>query len=317
MGINIKETDIKRRKIFPSPESHLDFFDVSDRRIYPVGEELFLEDKIFEEPIALCLNDSANSINIRNCEFRNGAWVRNLDSKKEISIILYKSNIIKNFSVSPHGIIKTLCIDTSTVDQLSISGRSNEIDIYASEINWIIFEGLKNDILIVEKTKIEKYSMIEFQSSYVNYDTDDLAIKDYNKFICIYNQNKKSVSENYHRIVLKSAKSLKSKTEINYQLSKATSSPLLSLFGYFYRPKRIVLFMMSIVFLYSILYYFFFGFSFDKSIYFSVITFLTIGYGDIDQNYSMLRTVLIFSEGLSGMIYSASLLISIMNSFKK
>jgi hypothetical protein len=145
-----------------------------------------------------------------------------------------------------------------------------------------------------------------------------LAITDYKRFISQEEQSIKDVSEEYHNLVIKACKSIEEKRKINYQIAKATSSKYLILFGYFFNPLYVFLWMIAFILAFSILYYLFLDETFVRSIYFSIYTFLTIGFGDIAADkHIFIKSILVFSEGFIGITYCAVFLTSIINSSKK
>lgn len=316
--ILITKEDLASRKISAPVNTKEDYLDYEIRRLFPINGKHELENKIFENTVALCLTDITISIVIKNCEFKKGLFIRFGKEDKDYTIFMYKCNIGEEFSFPTFEAKNDISIDTCIINTLNITGKSNKIDLYGSKINLLSIENAKCESLNILKTEINKYALYKFNPIEVEFDTDNLAISDYSRFVKSNGQTDKQVSEIYHRMVLKAAKSIKSTSEINYELTKSTSHWTAFLFGYFHKPLYVVLWMIAIVFLFSIIYFLLWDVDYSKSLYFSVYTFLTIGFGDLEGiKDSFLRTFLVFSEGLLGILYTATLLTSIMNSSRK
>ncbi|QVY66862.1 hypothetical protein [Polaribacter sp. Q13] len=125
------------------------------------------------------------------------------------------------------------------------------------------------------------------------------------------------VSEIYHIFVLKSAKSIKSNSKINYEITKATSYGIAFIFGYFYKPFFVVLWMIVFIFIFAFIYMGLFNLNFENAIFNSGFTFLTIGFLENNETRTLLETTLMLSEGIIGITYTATLLTSIINSTRK
>ena len=318
MKVNILEDDINKRNLFKSPNSVSDYLTDEIRRIFPIDDNINLRNSAFEEPIVLCLDKGSVKITIENCYFKNGLFIRRGLQGVDYTMFIFKTNICDMLAItSVNYAVCTVNIDTCQIDKVFISDRIEKIDLFASKIEVLSMQNLKGNIFRLEQTKIRKYNLASCNFNEVEIDTDNLAISDYSRFINTGNHTKKQVSELYHRFVLKAAKSIKSVTEINYELTKATSNWTSFLFGYFFKPLQVILWIIGIIIFYSGIYKFVFDVCYNKALYFSVYTFLTIGFSDIGNPDSLLKTVLVFSEGLLGVLYSAVLLTSIINSSKK
>lgn len=317
-NIDINKEELAKRTISVIPNSHTDYFDTGGyRRIFPVGKSFKLENKIFEENVGICLKDEELSIEIINCEFKKGMFVRRGDTDVDYNIFIFKSNITDSLVLHSFDAKNKISIDTSIVSTIIVSGKSEKIDFFNSQVDEIIFEFLKCDRFNSERSDLMKFSLYKFNALEVDFDNDDIAISDYSRFIERSDQTKKQTSEIYHRFALKAVKSIKASREVNYQLTKSTMNWIGLFFGYFFKPLQIILWIISIVMLYGILYWLLFDKGILSSIYFSAYTFLTIGYTDLESSTGIMKTILIFSEGLLGIIYAAALLTSIINFTKK
>ncbi|MDV7697633.1 hypothetical protein N6B72_11935 [Chryseobacterium soli] len=311
----ITNEDRSKRQISICPNSSLDYIDNDKRRIFPNDEDLILKDNIFEEHIALYLTNIPIKIKITNCEFKQGLAIRQEEIiDQDYSIFIYKSEIKECLSFNNSNAIT---IDSCELTDLFLSGKSSMIDLYRVRIRTLIIEHLKNDEISISQTEISKFKLYDFNYKQVYFDTDKLAISDYSKFITNTTQTKKDVSEIYHRFVLKSAKSIKSHSDINYQLTKSTSSIKAILFGYFHKPLLMVFYMLIVITLYAVIFTFRYDLTFTKALFESCTTFLTIGFPKTKDDASIIDIVLMFSEGIIGVTYIAALLISIINSSTK
>ena len=317
MEVLISKEDKELRIISEPENTNVDYLDDEIRRLFPINGKHEYENKVFENTVAICLTDIPISITIKNCEFKKDLFIRFGKEDKDYTLFIYKCNIVGEFSTPSFEAKNDIAIDTCVIEKFNITGKSNRIDLYGSKINLLAIENEKCESFNVLKSEIKKYALYKFNPNEVEFDTDDLAISDYKRFDTSFNQTERQVSELYHRIVLKTAKSIKSTREINYELTKATSNWTGFLFGYFYKPLYVVIWMTAIVFLFSMIYELAWSMGYDKSLYFSVYTFLTIGFGDIATEVSMLKTILVFIEGMLGIVYTAALLTSIINSSKK
>lgn len=317
-NIKINDSDRLKRYHFPCSNTNLDYMDFDIRRIFTQNGKHEFENQIFEEKIGICLTENATKISIKNCNFKQGFFIRNVEEHDfDYSIYIYKSDITNDASIAKFESKSDISIDCCMIDNLYISGKRGKIDFYGSEVGILDMEYTNFELFRVELTNISKYSLLSFNPTAVFFDTDNLAISDSSRFLPKSNQTLKQVSEIYHRAVIKSANSIKSATEINYQLTRATSDWKSIPFGYFYKPFTIVLWMSSIIIVFSILYWLTLGVDYENALYFSVYTFLTIGFGDLGNSNLMLKTLFVFIEGLLGIVYVSALLISIMNSSRK
>ncbi|PXY41844.1 hypothetical protein DMB65_04575 [Flavobacterium cheongpyeongense] len=321
MKPEIIQEDILQRVIFPSQNNHSDYIDNDIRRIFEADGKHEYENKIFNETVALCLPDTKVKIIIRNCDFKKGLVVRRTDagSDKEYSIHIYKTNIPNKLVLPSWDACNKIDIDTCKVDKLYVTGKNKKISFYSSTLSEFHAEYGRCKLFKVENSAIEKFSLFKFESSKVEFDTDDLAIRDKKRFITRTAQTFDEVSEIYHKLVLKSAKSIKAKRQINYQLSKATSNWTSLIFGYFFKPLYVIYWMIGVVIVYAGLYHLLLHINFVQALYFSAYTFLTIGFSDVGQlsDASIAKAILIFTEGLFGITYCAAFLTSIINSSKK
>lgn len=310
--------DKDKRRISVCENNSLDYIDNDYRRIFPDKEKLLLEDKIFEEHIALCLTNIPLKFEIKNCEFKKGLNIRRGEIDKDYNIYIYKSEINDTFSLVTHDNTNDISIDTCNINDLLLSGKCNKLDIYNTNISIFMVEYLKVDEISFNKTKIKKYKLNNFTHNQVSFDTDKLAISDYSKFITNSGQTKKEVSEIYHRFVLKASKSIKANSDINFQLTKATSFRFAFVFGYFYKPWIVVFWMMVIVLIYGVIYMCVYNLNFINGLFQSGSTFLTIGFLKSNSCYiSIWDSLLMLSEGIIGVTYTATLLTSIINSTRK
>lgn len=315
----ISEEEEGKRQISVSENSDLDYFDNEIRRIFPSGSELILENKIFEEHVALCLTDNPIKIKIINCRFRKGMIIRRGEIDKDYSLFIHKSEVDGRLSLLTHDNSNEIFIDTCKIGELLLSGRSNKIDLYNVKIDKLMIEHLKSTLFSINKTIILKYKLYDFTHNEVLFDTDKLAISDYSKFIISSGQTVEQVSEIYHRFVLKAAKSMISNYEINYELTKSTSSKLNCIFGYFYKPSYIIVGMLFFILVFAVVFKFIEGndSTFTKAFFQSAQTFLTMGFHKGANDASLLDAILMLLEGILGIIYTAALLTSIINSTRK
>lgn len=257
------------------------------------------------------------SINIINCEFKQGLFVRRGEIDVDYNIFIFKSKLSDDLVLHSFDAKNKISIDTSIISGIVVSGKSEKIDFFNSRIDILTFEFLRCDKFNSERSDLGKFSLYKFNTIEVDFDNDNIAISDYSRFIERSDQSKKQTSEVYHRFVLKAVKTIKASREVNYQLTISTMSWIGIFFGYFFKPLQIIAWMLCAVIIYGFIYWILFDKELINSIYFSAYTFLTIGYGDLDSNYGIIKTILIFSEGLLGITYAAALLTSIINYAKK
>lgn len=308
------------RKNSPCPNSKDDYMDFTIRRVSLDGLTYWLKDSIFNETIAISLREKQCKIEIHNCEFKNGLLIR-WDGKtepKDYSIFLYKCEVHKACNLTSFDLKKKVAIDLSKIETLFLSGESERIDFFGSAIGKLDMESEKCDLMHIEKTKISQYKLNDLKVADFKTDEKKLAITDYSKFIPSSTQTISDVSEIYHKLVLQAVSSIEEKRKVNYELAKATSSKYLIPFGYFYHPLHVFYWMLGIITFFSILYWAVLGIAFDKAAYFSIYTFLTIGFGDVSESSSLfLKSILVFCEGFLGILYCSVFLASIINSSKK
>lgn len=308
-----------KRALFKIPKNDInDYFDVKHRRIYPSNND-YLKNKIFEEAICIYLRNGFDNLIISNCRFKEGLSIKFAEEKAfDFKLLIINSNIAGNCSIDSSEAENEIDIDCSLIEKLLVTGTSRKIYFFKSIVENLTLEFLDCERFISELSEFYKYSLHRFTANQVKFDTDKLAISDYGKFSERIGQTKEETSEIYHNFVLKAATKVAISQEIKYQLAKATSSKVGFLFGYFYKPINVVLWMILLVFLYSLGYTFFFNKPFLDAFYFSVITFLTIGYSNtlnITPSYPLI--LMIFSEGLLGIVYAAALITTIVNSSRK
>jgi hypothetical protein len=297
-----------------------DYMDFNIRRISIKGKRYELKNKIFETPIAINLYEGQEKIVIENCEFKKGFFLRSMGKEGVLKydIFIFRSTILGECSFAAFEEPKTVSIDTCKIKKVNLIGKSNKIEIYRSEITTLYLENEECEYLTIDNSIIEKFSLFRIKIKDVNIDNTELAISDYNRFIPSFGQDKKDVSEIYHKLVLRCSNSINESRKINYELSKATSSKYLVLFGYFFNPFYVFYWMLGIISVFSVLYWLILNESIEKSIYFSIYTFLTIGFGDIaGEHHLFLKSILVFFEGFLGILYCAVFLTTIINSSKK
>jgi len=316
-NIEIKEEELAKRIISTSPNSHNDYIDEVCRRIFPESQTIEFENKIFNETIGICLKDKKLSIKIINCEFKKGLFVRRGEIDVDYDIFIYKSKISKKLVLNSFDAKNEISIDTSIISSIAVSGKSEKIDFFNSQIDILTFEFLRCNKFNSVRSDLEKFSLYKFNAIEVDFDNENIAISDYSRFIERSDQSKKQTSEVYHRFVQKAVNTIKASREVNYQLTKSTMSWIGLFFGYFFKPLQVILWMTCIVILYGIMYSILFDKELTNSIYFSAYTFLTIGYGDLESSHGIVKTIFVFSEGLLGITYAAALLTSIINYAKK
>jgi hypothetical protein len=317
-NIRIPKEELDKRTVSVIPVSHSDYLDTGGyRRIFPDGGTIKFENKIFNETVGICLKEEKLSIEIINCEFKKGLFIRRGEIDVDYSIFIFKSEINDALVLHSFDAKNKISIDTSTVSTITVSGKSEKIDFFNSQVDTLVFEFLKCDRFNSERSDLIKFSLYKFTALEVDFDTDNIAISDYSRFIERSDQSKKQTSEIYHRFALKAVKTIKASRAVNYQLTKSTMNWVGIFFGYFYKPIHIILWILCIVIVYGVLYWLLFDKELIVSIYFSSYTFLTIGYGEIESSSGVLKTILVFSEGLLGITYAAALLTSIINFTKK
>lgn|GEM_PF-4678502 len=308
------------RKQSVCPNNQEDYLDFSVRRIGVKGKKYELINQIFDEEIAINLTDNQTKIEINNCEFKKGLFIRWEGDAipKSYSIFIYKSEVNGNLSLVSVDIKKDVIIDLSEINKLYLSGISEEINFYGNIIEKLYLEDEKCESLRIEKTTIKQYALYKVDIKEIEIDRKDLVITDYKRFISQNGLTILDVSYIYHKLVLPLSKSISETRKINYEIAKATSSKYLILFGYFFNPIYVFYWMIVIIALFSVLYFLLLGETLEKSIYFSIYTFLTIGFGDIaENNHVLLKAILVFIEGFLGITYCAVFLTSIINSSKK
>lgn len=316
--INIPQEDINKRVEFPSPNTSLDYIkDGSYRKIIAKNDTIIFRDKIFNERTGITLETNNTHIEIKNCEFKKGFFLNRGKNDYNYKIFIYKSNFSHSLTLNTYDARNNVSIDTSIITEIFLSGKSDKIDFYKTKVTLLHLESLRCDSYTMIDSEVNFYSLYKFTSDEVEFDTENIAISDYSRFKTHAGQTKKEVSEIYHKFALKGVKSLKSSNSVHYQLTKATSTTAALFFGYFYKPFNIVFWILIIVLVYANLYYFILHMEPLDSLYFSSYTFLTIGYNDVKPEISLIKTILIFSEGLLGIVYAAALLTSIINTSKK
>jgi len=306
------------RTVSISPNNNLDYLTDGYRRIFPEDNAINLEDLIFEEHIALCLTDYSVEITIRNCWFKKGLNVRRGgEQDKDYRFFAYKTEIDDSLSLPSHDNKNEIAIDTCKLNTLFLTGRSTKLDIYKSSIVIFSVEYFRCDEIIINSTKIHKFKLYDFSHGIVSFDTDKLVVSDYDRFVLSWNQTKREVSEIYHRFVLKSSKSIKSNNDINYQLSKSTSYRIMLIFGYFYSPLQVLFWMLVWITFFGLIYIPVFGKPFSDTLFTSGYTFLTIGFFESKCPRTFIETAFMLTEGVLGLVYTATLLVSITNLSKK
>ena len=310
------------RKINNSPNSELDYVDRlnHDRRISIDGQKYELHNSIFEDFISIRLNDTQTKVEIHNCEFKKGlslSWKGNVEPK-DYSIFIYKSDINRHLSLVAFDTRKKVSLDFCRVDKLFLSGQSKEVDLYGCQVDNLCLENENCEALKIEKTFIQDYTLNAIKVGTFETDAKELVITNYSRFKTQHGQTARDVSYIYHKLVLSAANSISETRKINYEIAKATSAKYLIVFGYFFNPLYVFFWMVGIIILFSLLYVLLLGETYEKSIYFSIYTFLTIGFGDIsDEKHTLIKSVLVFLEGFLGITYCAVFLTSIINSSKK
>lgn len=296
-NVIITPEDITKRTISISPNSHNDYITESYRRMFPVGQKLSIENQIFEERLGICLKETSLALEIINCEFKKGFFVRRGEKDVDYDIFIYKCNISDSLVLHSFEAMNKVSIHNSIVEYIIISGKSEIVDFYRADVEKLELEFLRCAKFSMELSDIHIYSLYKFSSAEVEFDTDDIAISDYSRFAERSDQSKKQTSEVYHRFVLKAVKTIKASRAVNYQLTKATTSWLGIFFGYFYKPLHILFWILCVVIIYSAFYSLILGKCFIESLYFSSYTFLTIGYGDIDEKKNFYKDNLGFFRG--------------------
>lgn len=318
--MNDQQELLELRKQNVCPNTQDDYMDFLVRRIGLKDEKYVLENQIYDEAIVINLRDKQNKIEIRNCEFKKGLFMR-WDGKTlptDYRIFIYQSDIKGELSLVAFDIKKDVSIDLSRIDKIFLSGISEEINLFGNEIGKLYLEDEKCKRLKIEKTIIQQYALYKVDATEFEMDAKELVITDYKRFISQNGLTALDVSYIYHKLVLKLSKSISETRKINYEIAKATSSKYLILFGYFFNPLYVFYWMIAFIALFSILYFLLLGETIERSIYFSIYTFLTIGFGDIAENsHVLLKAILVFIEGFLGITYCAVFLTSIINSSKK
>ena len=179
----VPKEDKDKRKVSVCNNDSLDYLDNEYRRIFPEKDKILFEDKIFEEHIALCLTNISLKFEIKNCEFKKGLNIRRGEIDKDYKLFIYKSEVNETLSLITHDNTNDISVDTCTINDLYLAGKSNEIDIYNTNISTFIVEYLKVDEISFSKTEIEKYKLSNFTHNQVSFDTDKLAISNYSKFL--------------------------------------------------------------------------------------------------------------------------------------
>jgi hypothetical protein len=210
-----------------------------------------------------------------------------------------------------------LSIDKSRVGKVFVSGVFSLVDVFMSSHQLFQAEGFDTQRLKFEKAHIDKLALFYVRAATVFCDDPEIAIQDWKRFKPLTGQVIKDVAEQYHALMLPATSTLQSNVAVRYQLARATSHPVAGLFGYFYRPLVVIRNIALTVILFGIMYAIILRISLDKALFFSVYTFFTIGYGDLDKGPILIKTLLVFAEALAGVLYAAALLVSIMNSTRK
>jgi len=212
-----------------------------------------------------------------------------------------------------------ISIDTCNINDFFSSGPSTQLNIYKSVFQKLEVQEKLTKLFIFTSSTYNKIKLQNFFPDKIEIDSKYIAAKDWNVFCADDSIKLRQLSENYHRITLKAVKTISESKAVNYQLNKATMSNICWLFGYFHRPFFVIWVMASIVLLFSVIYMFTIpGKTYLEYLYFSTYTFLTIGFGDLGKDApTIYKIALVFVEGVLGVLFSAVLLTSIINTTQK
>jgi len=315
-------TKKSKREIYPVAfASSQDYMDNDVRRIFPKKGVHSYENLIFEDTVALCLTDTTIKINIKNCEFNKGLYVRRVceGDDRPYSIFMFLSDVHGNLTLNSWDEESDISIDTCSINDFFSSGPSSQLNIYKSDFQKIEVQEKITKLFIFTNSSYNKIKLHNFYPEKVEIDSKYIAVKNWNVFCADDSVKLRQLSENYHRITLKAVKTISESRAVNYQLNKATMSKICWLFGYFHRPFFIVLVMASIALIFSVIYKLLIpGKTYLEYLYFSTYTFLTIGYGDLGTDAPTIpKIALVFVEGVLGVLFSAVLLTSIINTTQK
>ncbi|HXD93868.1 MAG TPA: hypothetical protein VNX01_11695, partial [Bacteroidia bacterium] len=199
-----QEQHVELRKQSVCPNSQEDYMDFMVRRIATTGEKYALINKIYDDVIAINLKDNQTKIEINNCEFKKGFFIRWEGNAlpKDYHIFIYKSEVKGNLVLTTVDIKKDVIIDLCTINKLSLSGISEEINLYGNTVDELYIENEKCKRLKIENTIIQQYALYKVDVTEFEIDTKDLVITDYKRFISQNGLTALDVSYIYHKLVL-------------------------------------------------------------------------------------------------------------------
>jgi len=281
-----------------------------------VLKSIHIEDSIFLRDFSVIGLDANTEINIFNSNFTRARFVNNnipdLDIRfsrfyslqlgsNTIKYLRTRNNSIKYFSYDNNGIMdvsfdhRQIDLECITKKEYAIRRAAHVLNVDGLEINYLDIGSMLFKFISIDEDKMINNKDSKHQT--MNFITDRTNIKD----------------DQDSLVVLRYYKSL---------ISNSGVSKLLFIFTYaFQSPIRIFGMIVSSIVLFSLLYYLVPWMQFKSddvtthlgfmdSLYYSGITFTTIGYGDISP-VGLSKIVSIF-EGILGILLTSSFVISLL-----
>ncbi len=320
------------------------------RRKLDTSEEDFdkisIKNQIFDKHITLRLQ-SITTIELDNCVFEKGLSVQSLENEP-LSVSIACCIIRSGINLSRISNYKEFSASYSFIESASFGDVSyEEISIAYSEIPIIhmnmceikSFSTIKAHLNLIFCTK----SIIQNNSiSKDSFDTYEV-LKCITPGLFLKVLPKDNKNPNTERVrnarndllnfifLLSNSDDLRFETEINAKLNysyhkyknKLPTRVFLYPVGYFYKPTRVIFTSVIVVVLFGFAYKFIAGtkgsLKLFECVYFSGITFFTIGYSDIldglTEKRAILKEMLVLIEAGLGISLCSSLLASLLNKY--
>jgi len=326
-------------------------------------EELVIENLHFTDTVTFYLKERVPSITVRNCIFEEGlSFAYHSEGKWKVNSFLIFNSVCKALAVGSNGLdFEKVSIDKCAISDLLLCAEDIDyLDFFRSDIPNICVEsklikeivdrGSYLGLLKIFRTDFYKIRMKtesfeQYKTSILDVSINDFIKEDlrpvkwYDREIVKTEQYEWAINYllNFLDFIkrtnfVNSSVNYVSDVEYLYQKSRTARTSkialvLLTMLGFFRKPWRIVMVSCIVIFLFSIGYFFITKetFSFAQSLFFSGITFFTIGYSDmtiikdvsvIKCGGDFLKQFFIFAEAGLGMFLSSSLLVSIINKHK-
>jgi hypothetical protein len=316
-------------------------FDKEEKRFF--GDVITLEKKILQYDNIIIKN--SKKIEIINCVIIGRLSILSGDKKLSIYLdnciitdsISFKGDFIEKVTMNDCNFkkinfynckINDLFLTDCFIDKLDFEvAKINKFNMFCNKINFI--SKLQTNI----ETLVSSHDLIELKKIIINSHKSSYDPLFFTNNETIYNKTDTVIKTRIETIeFLKENNFLlkQKKLELiaNYELLKIScknwfTRGIVILFQGFNNPYLLSFYAMATIFIFSLFYHYCGSIScetceiitFWDCLYFSGITFTTIGYGDIQpQNYT--RFIAMF-EGFLGIFLSSSILVSMVNKFAK